>query len=199
MGPLPWGDVPTWIAAIFAGGATWFARQTIKSQRQQIIEQRQFIAEQSATLALERSELRAAAEDRKWAQARKILMHHREAGAATDGDGNTTGPDHWVVTVRNDSDSPVHEVDVRFGTAYLAAEVYEIPPSAVDGPNPGQRVGHPVHLLGPSRAVRFLSQHWSAVTVHNNRPHLLFTDDNGVRWTCDSYGKLEEVIDDGTS
>lgn len=103
---MQWGDVPTWGAAVFAGGAAWFAYQTIKSQRQQIGEQRQFIAAQSANLALERTELRAAAEDRKWSQARQIRMHHHEAGAATDGEANTVGADHWVVTVQNASELP---------------------------------------------------------------------------------------------
>ncbi|MET8011573.1 hypothetical protein ABZU86_09785 [Streptomyces sp. NPDC005271] len=193
MGPVQWGDVPTWVAAIFAGGAAWFAYQTIKSQRQQIAEQRQFIADQSTNLQLERSALHAAAEDRKWSQARQIRMHHRQVGATTDGQGNAVGPDHWEVTVQNSSEAPVHEVDVRFGTAYLAAEVYEVPPSAVHGPNPGERTTRPLHLLGAGRVVRFVSQHWSAATVHNNRPQLLFTDDNGVQWALDSYGKLEEA------
>ncbi|MCC5032898.1 hypothetical protein DMH02_006550 [Streptomyces sp. WAC 00631] len=197
--PVQWGDVPTWIAAIFAGGAAWFAYQTIKSQRKQIAEQRQFIAEQSENLALERSELRAVGEDRKWAQARQIHMRQRKAGAVTDGQGNAVGSNHWVVTVQNSSDSPIHDIDVRFGTAYLAAEVYEIPPSAIQGPNPGERRGRPLHLLGPGRLARFLSQRWSAATLHNNRPHLFFTDGNGVRWAIDSYGKLEEASTDGAS
>ncbi|MET8810292.1 hypothetical protein [Streptomyces sp. NPDC004546] len=34
---------------------------------------------------------------------------------------------------------------------------------------------------------------WPEVTAHNNRPTLYFTDDNGVRWALDSYGKLEEI------
>ncbi|MEU2794129.1 hypothetical protein [Streptomyces sp. NPDC007100] len=199
MGPVQWGDVPSWVAAIFAGGAAWFAYQTIKSQRQQIAEQQRFIAEQSTNLALERSELCAAAEDRKWAQARQIHMHHRQAGTINDSEGNVIGPDCWIVTVQNSSGSPVHRVDVRFGVAYLASEAYEIPPSAVHGPNPGEPRARPVHLLGAGRAVRFLSQRWSAATVHNNRPCLIFTDDNGVRWEVDSYGKLEEAPEAGST
>ncbi|MFD4633477.1 hypothetical protein ACFVYR_32275 [Streptomyces sp. NPDC058284] len=36
-------------------------------------------------------------------------------------------------------------------------------------------------------------------TVDNNRPALLFTDDAGVRWRWDSYMKLDEVLEGGTS
>ncbi|WP_326817056.1 hypothetical protein OIE61_14045 [Streptomyces sp. NBC_01762] len=93
----------------------------------------------------------------------------------------------------------MHDVDVRFGTAYLAAEVYEIPPSAIHGSNPGERRIRPMHLLGPGRVVRFFSQHWPSTTVHNNRPHLSFVDDSGVRWSLDSYGKLEETPADDVS
>ncbi|CAL9515302.1 hypothetical protein [Streptomyces sp. enrichment culture] len=194
MGGIDWGDAPTWIAGTFAAAAAYYARGTLKSQQKQIAEQRQFIAEQSATLALERAELRAAAEDRKWAQARQVAMHHRKGASLVAGEG-TVVDDHWVVTVHNTSDAPVRGVEVRFGTAYLASEVYELAPTAVHnlGAQVGDRLGMPVHLLGPGRAARFLSQQWSEATVHNNRPVLFFTDDNGLRWQLDSYGKLEEA------
>lgn len=47
MGPLQWGDVPTWVGGTGALAAAWYAYQTITSQRQQIGEQRDFIAEQT--------------------------------------------------------------------------------------------------------------------------------------------------------
>ncbi|MFE7236103.1 hypothetical protein ACFVAF_36925 [Streptomyces sp. NPDC057596] len=194
MSAIDWGDIPTWLGAGFAAAAAAAAVWTLASQRRQIAEQRQFIGEQSATLALERAELRAAAEDRKWAQARQVAMHHRKAGGSVDGEGNVVC-DRWVVTVQNTSDAPVHGVEVRFGTAYLASEVYELAPSAVHNlsAEDGDRLVSPVYLLGPGRAVRFLSQQWPEATVHNNRPVLSFTDDNGLRWQLDSYGKLEEA------
>jgi hypothetical protein len=190
------GDLATWVgsslAAVAAGATLW----TLKSQRDQIREQRAFIGEQSATMALEREALRATAEDRKWSQARQIRMHHHKGGSTTDGEGNTVGPTHWIVTVLNTSDAPVHGVEVRFGTAYMAAEVYELAPSATNnlGAQLGDRLVAPVHLFGPGRAIRFLSQRWSAATVHNNRPGVTFKDDSGVAWSLDSYGKLEEVL-----
>lgn len=183
---------------MFAGGAAWFAYQTIKSQREQIREQRQFIAEQSANLALERAELRAVADDRKWAQARQVVMQRAKFDRA--------GVGFWRVTVHNFSNASVHGVEVRFGSAYLASEVYEWPinehprDDGVPGhPYRGERLMTPVHLLGPGRAVLFLSQHWPSVTAHNNRPVVFFTDDSGVRWSLDTYGKLEEAPADGAS
>jgi hypothetical protein len=207
MGPADLGDVPTWIGAGGAIGAAWFAYQTITSQRQQIGEQQEFIAEQTAFIAdqrqnleLERAELRAAAEERRWAQARQIRMHQRMAGFQDDGMGGLTNePDHWAVTVQNHSDAPVHQLEVRFGTAYTASDAWEWPafePSQ-RGASVGDRLALPVYLVGPRRAVRFASQSWPPATVHNNRPTVFFTDDSGARWSLDSYGKLEEAPTDG--
>lgn len=204
MGPLQWGDVPTAVGAVFAGGAAWFAFQTIKSQRRQIGEQRQFIGEQlrfmddqRQNLELERAELQAAADDRRWAQARRVEVRHIKAAGEPDGRGGVL-IDHWLVVLVNRSDAPVHQVDVRFGTAYTASEVHDW--NAQRGSlafEPGEQLMAPVHLVGPGRAVRFTSPRWPSATVHNNRPTVYFTDDSGVRWSCDSHGKLEELPDDG--
>ncbi|MFF9021099.1 hypothetical protein [Streptomyces eurythermus] len=198
MSLINWGDVPTWVASGFAGAAAWFAYQTIASQRQQIGEQQEFIAEQTRligeqrqTLELERAELRAVAEDRRVAQARHVRMVARKAGATTDTEGAFVPENHWVVEVRNDSDASVKDVEVRFGTAYNSAQVYEYWP---DRPLPDRR-GQPlmrlVEKVGPGRTVQFLSQTYSPPTVHNNPPVLYFTDDNGARWALDIRGDLQ--------
>jgi len=189
------GDLATWIGSSFAAVAAGATLWTLKSQRDQLREQRAFIGEQSATLALEREALRAAAEDRRWAQARLVRMHHRKAGGEEDGMGGRIGCDHWDVTVVNSSDAPVREVEVRFGTAHIAAEAYLWNPHWSDTgvPSRGERVSLPVHLVGPGRGARLLSQRWPEATVHNNLPMLYFTDDSGVRWVLDPYGKLEEL------
>ncbi|MFD7884079.1 hypothetical protein ACFV3N_16770 [Streptomyces bauhiniae] len=201
MGSVQWGDVPTWVASVFAGAAALFAYQTITSQRQQIGEQQEFIAEQTRfmgeqqqNLEMERAELRAAAEDRRTAQAKGVDMHARKAGASTDGQGQATPDDHWVVTVVNDSDAPIRQVEVRFGDAYNSAEVYEWnkrwnPEAHVRGDTLMQLVD----LIGPGRTVRFQSPHYSHQTVHNNPPTLYFTDDGGARWALDSRGDLKET------
>ncbi|MEU9271795.1 hypothetical protein AB0E04_41250 [Streptomyces sp. NPDC048251] len=115
MSGMNWGDVPTWVAAIFAGGVALFAYQTIRSQQEQIGEQRVFIGEQSATLALEREALRAAAEDRKWEQARHVIVSHDRLGGAGV---------RWLVDVSNVSNSPITDVRLRFGQVVGAQEVY---------------------------------------------------------------------------
>ncbi|WP_326728990.1 hypothetical protein [Streptomyces phaeochromogenes] len=192
MSGVNWGDVPTWFGGAFAALAFGAAAWTLKSQRDQISEQRVFIGEQSATLALEREALRAAAEERKWAQARQIEMLSHMGYELADGEGNVVEADHWVVTIVNGSDAPVHGVEVRFGDAYRASEVFECARGA-SGWLVGERQATPVYLLGPGRASRFLSQGWPIATVHNNRPSVAFTDDDGVRWTLDAHGKLEEA------
>jgi hypothetical protein len=200
---LHWGDVPTAVAALFAGGAAWFAYQTIKSQRQQIGEQRQFIgeqlrfmADQRQNLELERAELRAVAEDRRCAQARQVAMHERQVGSDSDGHG-------WVVTVQNPTDTALHDVEIHFGSAYRADRAFAWPPFDHNPMNPtdtgDELLPIPVHLLGARRAVRFASQRWTSATAHNNRPTLFFTDDAGVRWSLDSYGELDEAPGDDRS
>lgn len=206
MGPLQWGDVPTWVGGTGALAAAWYAYRTITSQRQQIGEQREFIGEQlrfmneqRQNLELERAELHAVAEDRRWAQARRVHMHHLM--------GSTPGPDGvavedtiWFVVLANKSDAPVHQVDVRFGTAYAAAEVHEWNlHRGSPAFEPGEPIAAPVHLVGPMRGVRFTSLHWSPATVYNNRPTVYFTDNSGVRWSLDSHGKLEEARADRSS
>ncbi|MET9387893.1 hypothetical protein ABZY09_44625 [Streptomyces sp. NPDC002928] len=196
MGPLQWGDVPTAVGVAFAGAAAWFGYQTIKSQRQQIGEQREFIGEQMRfmddqrqNLVLERAELSDAAEDRKWAHARRVRMDHRVIPVGTEGAGR------WGVEVRNDSLSSITDLEVRFGTAYFAAEVYQ----SLGSNALGERWISPLPVLGSWRAAEFRSQAWPEATVHNNRPTLYFTDDTGGRWSLDSYGKLEEAPAGGAS
>ncbi|MFD6550376.1 hypothetical protein [Streptomyces sp. NPDC058398] len=189
---------------MFAGVVAVFAYQTIKSQREQIGEQQSFIAdqtrlmdEQRQNLEMERVELRAAAEDRRLAQAQRVRMHHVKAGGSTDGQGVTTPHDHWRVIVVNESDAPIRQVEVQFGTVYLASEVYDWNIHRVDPMSPpDERTMAPVPLLGSRRALLFRSQQWPSVSVHNNRPVLHFTDVNGVRWALDTKVDLQEVSGD---
>ncbi|MGX1223154.1 hypothetical protein [Streptomyces ambofaciens] len=203
MGPADWGDVPTWIGGAGALAAGWFAYQTIKSQRQQIGEQQAFIVEQTRfmddqreNLELERAELRAQAEERRVSQARQIHMDFHTWGYSSEDVYGGSGYSAWRVEVGNRSDDPIHDVVVRFGETYSAASARERQGS--HHPDRGQR-SVPVELIPAGHTVVFESPHWEEPTVDNNRPALLFTDDGGVRWRHDSYGKLEEVPADGAS
>lgn len=201
MGPLQWGDVPTAVGALFAGGAAWFAFQTIKSQRQQIGEQRQFIGdqlrfmdEQRQNLELERTELRAAAEARRVAQALRVRLTDTLLPVGTEGAALRS------TEVVNGSDKPIRDLEVRYGTSYIAAEVYAAIGSQDRGPLAlGERWITPLPLLGAARAAVFRSQAWPDSTANNNRPTLCFTDEAGVRWSLDSYGKLDELPGDDPS
>ncbi|WP_328441735.1 hypothetical protein OHA71_42720 [Streptomyces sp. NBC_00444] len=204
MSLADWGDVPTWIGAGGAIGAALFAYQTITSQRKQISEQRDFIAEQSQFMAeqkqnleLERTELRAQADERRIAQARQVAWVFQTWGSSgRDAYGNSTGYDRWHVKVTNNSDDLIHDVMVRFGDTYNAASAQEN--EGFHHPDRGVRPV-PVALIAAGHTVVFESPHLSEVTVDNNRPALLFTDDARVRWRRDSYGKLEEIPADGAA
>lgn len=98
------GDVPTWIGAVGALAAGWFAYQTITSQRQQIGEQQAFIAEQMRfmneqreNLRLERLALEADADDRLRAQARQVVLRHRKDSLGT----RPVVEMRWCVDVHN--------------------------------------------------------------------------------------------------
>lgn len=189
------GDLATWVGSTFAALAAGATLWTLKSQRQQIGEQREFIgeqlrhmAEQQQNLELERAELRVAAEDRKWAQAQRIKMESKRQEQR--GEGGT----FWTVHVSNLSDSPVRDLHVRFGSAYVAAGVHDARGSSV-----GERLGYPLYLLGPGREAVFHSQAWPEATTHNNRPTLTFADAVGARWSLDSHGSLAEASADPTT
>ncbi|MCX5423669.1 hypothetical protein [Streptomyces sp. NBC_00078] len=196
------GDLATWVgssfAAIAAGATIW----TLKSQRDQIDEQRQFIAEQSATLALERAELWAAAQDRKIAQARQVGMTVQlwaRSGVPGDANGEPI-PDTFRIEVRNLSIEPIHEVTVRFGEqeAHEASAAVETDlirrglTVVTDGP----RLNVPVPLVGAGRIYLFTSGPLFE-EVDRHRPALLFTDNAGVRWRLNEHGDLREFVPAG--
>ncbi|MFE4647735.1 hypothetical protein [Streptomyces sp. NPDC056707] len=190
MSSVDWGDAPTWIAAIFAGGAALFAYMTIRSQRQQIGEQQDFIAEQSETLRLEREELKAQAAERRRAQARAVCMDPQMFYSGPD-----SVADHWEVSVTNGSNELVRDVAVRFGDAYTAMEARLDSGGGAGGSLPRSV---PVHLIGPDRCFVFVSSRLSETALENARPVLLFRDSAGLRWRLDEHGELSEVGEDVT-
>lgn len=185
------GDLATWVGSSFAAVAAGATLWTLKSQRDQIGEQRRFIAEQSLNLALERAELRAVAEDRKYAQARQVAMQHHRV---SDGAGGA----YWLVQVVNGSDAPIRDLHVRFGGAYLPSETQEVREIVTNvlQSQIGDTWPHPLPSLGAGRAVRFKSQAFPSPVAHNNRPSVKFTDGSGVRWGLDQLGDLTELPPD---
>jgi hypothetical protein len=172
MSGINWGDVPTWVAGTFAAAAAFYTRGMLQSQRQQIDEQRRFIAEQSANLSLERQALQAQADERKFAHARQI-----EA-------------ERWqnVLRVRNLSDSPITDVDVKFGDR-PAVKAHQVVPAGIG--NHELYSGDfeiPVELIGPGRLYAFVD---SVDRRTEDAAVLFFTDEDGTQWQLDEKGKLE--------
>lgn len=185
-GDIDWGDMPTAIAAVFAGLAAWYARKTMVSQRKQIGEQQDFVREQQAfireqsrTLQLEQAALTAAADDRRSTQARAIGMAvTRMASGETRVEGGTATADTFLVNVSNQSDEPISDVTVKFGQAHFAKSVQVV-----------QGRGHPMH---PDSHLLELHSHSSCVftspllspgAMNTEKPKLYFTDNERVPWT----------------
>ncbi|MDT0387836.1 hypothetical protein [Streptomyces dubilierae] len=173
------GDLATWVGSTFAAIAAGATLWTLKSQRDQIDEQRQFIAEQSATLALERQELLANAQDRREEQARKINIE-------------VTPP---YVKVLNFSDDPV--TDVRcledgqppIRAASSRAEGAEAALSMVLEQLQGQEQTH-IDTLGVGRIGWFQRRSDPSRT---GAVEIAFTDAAGVRWVKTHLGELRQA------
>ncbi|WP_406191823.1 hypothetical protein OG331_47450 [Streptomyces sp. NBC_01017] len=173
------GDLATWVGSSFAAIAAGATLWTLKSQRDQIGEQRQFIAEQSATLALERQELLASAQDRREDQARKIELEVTPS----------------YVKVRNRSDDPLAEVHcledgqppVRAASA--RAEGAEASLSMVLEQLQGQEQHH-LDTLGVGRIGWFQRRSDPSRT---GAVEIAFTDAAGVHWTKTHLGELRQV------
>ncbi|WP_344629672.1 hypothetical protein [Streptomyces glaucosporus] len=202
MGGIDWGDAPTRLGAVFAALAAAAAAWTLKSQREQIDEQRDFIRQQSLNLELERAELRAAAEDRKAAQARQIeppTAHfmgprpRRRTGRSRETTEELPEKGYLATNVRNTINAPIRAVQVYFGD--LAAE----PRARVSDTRTGATEGEeetPVRLIGVDKAYRYTSSLMTEREARIKPVSIRFTDDDGVRWVLHGTGKLEEVGED---
>ncbi|MGV9344274.1 hypothetical protein ACWDSD_05580 [Streptomyces spiralis] len=183
MGSINWGDVPTWIAGAFAAVAAYYARGTLRSQQEQIKEQREFIAEQAANLRLERQQLQAQLAERRSAQARLVRLNHEAAGAElNDETGRLENADHWVVTVRNDSDAPIYDVSATFSgqsPEWVRTE--------------DRAGGGPVRVLGRSKEIVLTSPRFTPTRLMEARPVVDFRDAEGLRWRLLHDERLEEI------
>jgi multidrug efflux pump subunit AcrA (membrane-fusion protein) len=183
MGPIDWGDAPTWIAGSFAALAAYYARGTLRSQQSQIAEQRAFIAEQAANLRLEREQLQAQLADRRSEQARHIRMRCQVDGAElNDETGQLENADQWVVVVQNTSDSPIYEVEATFGD------------HAARWVNTADRAGGgTVQVLGRDQRATFVSPRLPPTRLMSSKPSVRFRDADGIWWRLLHDERLEEV------
>lgn len=188
---IDWGDAPTWCGVVAATAAGVFAalsflklREQVADQRQALDEQRTFIADQralmadqAATMAAERAELAAAADARKAEQARKVVMTIERV------------PDAFMAYVTNNSDGPLRDVTVKFGT-YHASHAVESNISVGGALTRGPQRNAPVDVVGAGRRFAFVLSRLSETTLANSRPVLTFKDEAGVGWRLDEHGLL---------
>jgi hypothetical protein len=196
------GDLATWVGSGFAALAAGATLWTLKSQREQIAEQRGFIAkqsdlitEQAANLLLEREELRAALADRRISQAQMVTMDVSESvGTTATADRNGEPIDNiFVVKMHNGSAEPLHGVTAHFG-GELAADGVRLTLATLRGGERWLPIGE---STGPIVSTVGGGQHWQFrserdAIARGGRPHLLFTDNSGVRWQLDEHGDLRE-------
>jgi hypothetical protein len=200
-----WGDVPTWVGAVFAGAAAIGAIWTLASQRKQIREQRGFIDEQSQfigeqrafiqrqseVLALQERELVALADERARAQAQRVTMVAVVRDGPEELYPGIVNSRCWEATVRNDSNETIRDVNVRCGTDGTDAVLDVVPGGIDDGPP--QRTMAPVGAIGPGRAFSFFLTPGASTQIGNNPPVVTFTDANGRRWQIDHSGSRAMV------
>lgn len=176
MSALDFGDVPTWVAGIFAFGAAYYARATITSQRQQIAEQREFIGEQSMNLRLERRELQAQAQARREEQARGLQFEVLDQSAR----------------LHNQTVEPIHQVSCYLGEA-LSTRARALTSSGFPGGEvilvpSGDPLDMPIEIVGAGKAVGF-----ARPTDTREVMRVTFADNAGVVWELDEHGALNEV------
>ncbi|MFB7311879.1 hypothetical protein [Streptomyces sp. NPDC056192] len=182
MGGIDWGDAPTWIAGVFAAGAAYYARATLKSQQHQINEQRDFIAQQAENLSLERAMLQRDINDRRSAQARQVRLDVSAQGfELNDETGQPELADRWEVVVRNDSEGPLYEVSTSFG---------DRPASWINGPN---TAGRRLRILARSLTATFESPVFDPMQLRSVRPVVQFKDDRGVWWQLSADEELQDI------
>lgn len=198
MSAVDWGDVPTWLGAMFAAGAAGAAVWTLASQRAQIKEQREFIAEQSANLALERAELEASIEERRREQARQVRFEvSREAASeGRDERGQPIASEQYHLHghVRNESREPLREVTVRVGEVNMPV-AWEFQDATINRTRVRMRDSEtltPPLLIAAETNVTFGGGPYQGDLA--DRPVLLFTDNNGVRWRLDEHGDLSRAV-----
>jgi hypothetical protein len=184
MSAIDMGNVPAWVGAVFAGAAALGALLTLKSQRTQIGEQREFIRAQSEVLELQRQGLVHAGKQRGWQQAQKVKFEVRTTNLPPLGKEDRR--ERLNVMISNKSGAPVRDVQVVYGTEYLAEEVFVREPGRESRRIP---TAPPLSVLAPLERAEFLSPE----LFTRERPHVYFTDGENQRWHADDDGSLHPL------
>lgn len=169
------GDLPTWIAAVAASTAAWFAGQAFKAQNIQLSEQAIINQAQLAELRQMRLDSEFEYQQKRRAQAALIESY------LIFGEQRIT-PVQTTTIIKNNSAQSIHDVRIRWYEdraewfyGGLSEEYIDIVPSN----DSIQRIRG--FDLGANRATLWVE--------------LLFTDTNGFKWVL-RKGQLTEVVPD---
>lgn len=169
-GPINWGDAPTWVAAAAAIVAGIFAVRTFWSQKKQL-------AEQTKIIELESRELRALAEERKSAQARRVRIERRYVG--------DTNSRHVYVT--NGSDSLIRDVQAYVTDGQKLPAAMPLSGMAHDQDN------GLVSVVMPQQACSFTI--FERYDDHAQYARVTFTDEANISWDLSTTEGLKPVED----
>ncbi|MEU7428382.1 hypothetical protein [Streptomyces sp. NPDC040750] len=164
------------MGGLFAGVAAYGAMATLRSQKRQIKEQRQFIADQSSVLELQRHELSAVKEGRRWEQARKVSCGYAASR------GNEI---QWL-SVANRSSAPVYGVNVLWGGRHVNSTKVVV----------SRFTGGRTPATSPVECLNSLEEALFKPPTGGIRADIYFTDDAGQRWHMDAAGGLVSATQD---
>lgn len=99
-------------------------------------------------------------------------------------------PFHYNVVIKNESASPIHDVQVWFGAQFLAEQVWLQKPGSDRLVVPTAR---PIRRLDPIESTGFLSPELHENELITSHPHIYFTDDVGQHWQADEDGGLRKI------
>lgn len=196
---MDFGDVPTWVAAIAAIGAGWFAARAFGLQQTQLAEMRK-AQEESGLL------LKYQAHEAARAFARQVGCNWMIQKLAAPAVGDEIAG-YVVATLRNESEGSVSNVAFR-----LLLSGHVLPPDGatwdVRWPDDGRWTPVPANIGLPSEAEtpvetvppnNGLTARWNMGRLpqpSEAKVEIRFTDEPGTRWHVASDGKLSVASDD---
>ena len=201
------GDLPTWLAAIGAAIAAWFAFGQLRALRaQNRLQQHQLdatakdVAQVEATQRKQAELLDLDIRERRAAQARLIKIRRPVLPWQDPGSGVQNGYTQ-VLRVTNNSHGSISNLDACFApdgeTPHRAiySAVPEITERAPGWWAPGnEELGHvPADRLDIDQTIDLIGPTYDQQNAERTHGHLLFTDSDGRRWKINHTGQLSEI------
>jgi hypothetical protein len=199
------GDLPTWLAAIGAGIAAWFAFGQLRALRNQNRIQQQELDQQAHDLARVEETQRKQTElldleirDRRAAQARLITVD-RFVERWNEPDSTIQDGYALYLRVTNNSPGAISNLDAFFAQpgevprrGLYSLTVARTPAEARR--NRSQRGQVPVTRLDPGTIVSLIGPTYGHQAAHHTNGELRFIDSDGRRWKLDHTGRLTDDL-----